>query len=126
MGLARGNNLLAARRFHLHRLIQKSKILGRILCHLCGKEPIVEEHKNGRLIRCGAASRSLNHAMKHLSKPVFRCRHCPKDFSTPMAAKNHVRIKHGVSAVGKIQDRSDEFHTEIMEILSKCFDSSAC
>lgn len=119
MAAARGNSLLAARRLHLHRLIRMSKEIGRILCRLCGtelkgrtREVIVGNHV------------ILNHAMMHLSEPAFRCRHCLAEFSTHARTRSHIKKTHRIAVAGKIEDRSDDFHAEILDTLTKCYDSS--
>lgn len=102
-----------ARIMHIDGLIGKCKQkLGKIRCEMCGKEVAVKV-RNGSSTRI----RALEHALIHLNKPVYQCNLCFKNLSNTANMRYHLKTIHKAS----FEDRSDDFHVEIVECLSKCY-----
>lgn len=63
--------------------------------------------------------------MTHFNKSIYDCRHCDTSAATQQRIKMHLQKTHGLSKIdGHIDDKSDQFHEEILSVLKNCYDWS--
>lgn len=117
------NSLYADRQIFLLRLIRKFRNkAGVIHCQLCSANLcIIQRKQSSEKLTCQAAS---NHALNHLNKPLYHCKRCLATVTNLSAMRKHVRTKYNLSSAGEYVDRSDDFHSEILDVLSKCYDKA--
>lgn len=122
--MAAGKGLLAERQLFCLRLLQYFKNqTGSIRCRICLKN-IFAVHKNqSRVVLI--SKQAINHALFHLKKPLYRCKLCLQTAATYAAVHWHFQRIHKITTTqGNYDDLSDDFHSEILDVLSKCYDAS--
>lgn len=102
---------------HYFQLAQKFKDQsGKILCRLCFKDITILYGSSG-----SKSNPAMNRAVVHLKKPIYRCRICSITTAAVNNMRDHIKSRHRTSSIGKYEDKSDKFHSEILNILSKCY-----
>lgn len=120
--------------FLFRRALARAEIRGRFISQLVAKFAKREK------IQCQLCSRTIqtmikchgykslrrrdieNHALTHLSKPLYQCRKCGVYVRSKRHLESHIKSQHNSGKVSEVCiDLSDNYHDDILNIYSQCY-----
>jgi len=112
------SSLHADRNVHCYLLVKKFQRDGKIQCRICKSKFNITIRQQ---LFCRPAR---SHAYSHLgAQCLYRCKLCSKQSNEVSGIKRHLKLVHGDGVgVGQFENLSDDFHAQIMDVFTKCYD----